>query len=157
RDPKINLYDAVTQHIEAEQKASRRVAVAAYSPGSLDRLSHLLADHGLSRRRTVASMEDLEGLPRGVTGLAVLPLERGFTTGDFAFIAEQDILGDRLARPARARRRPEQFLTDLAAFSEGDFLVHVDHGIGKYDGLATLDVGGAPHDCLRLIYEGGDK
>ena len=36
-------------------------------------------------------------------------------------------------------------------------MVHVDHGIGRYDGLETLQVTGAPHDCLRLIYEGGDK
>ena len=36
-------------------------------------------------------------------------------------------------------------------------MVHADHGIGRYDGLVTLEVGGAPHDCLRLIYAGGDK
>ena len=36
-------------------------------------------------------------------------------------------------------------------------MVHNDHGIGRYDGLVTLELGGAPHDCLRLIYQGGDK
>jgi transcription-repair coupling factor (superfamily II helicase) len=35
--------------------------------------------------------------------------------------------------------------------------VHIEHGIGRYDGLVTLDVGGAPHDCLRVLYAGGDK
>jgi transcription-repair coupling factor (superfamily II helicase) len=74
-----------------------------------------------------------------------------------AVIAEADIVGDRLARPAKKRKRPDQFLAELANFAEGDFVVHVDHGIGRYDGLATLDVGGAPHDCLRVIYDGGDK
>src|SRR5690606_22377333 len=42
-------------------------------------------------------------------------------------------------------------------FSAGDFVVHADHGIGRYEGLETLDVGGAPHDCLRLTYAGNDK
>jgi transcription-repair coupling factor (superfamily II helicase) len=36
-------------------------------------------------------------------------------------------------------------------------VVHVDHGIGRYEGLEALEVAGAPHDCLRLLYEGGDK
>ena len=36
-------------------------------------------------------------------------------------------------------------------------MVHVDHGIGRYDGLVTLEVAGAPHDCLRVLYDGGDK
>jgi transcription-repair coupling factor (superfamily II helicase) len=36
-------------------------------------------------------------------------------------------------------------------------VVHVDHGIGRYEGLETLDVTGAPHDCLKVVYDGGDK
>ena len=36
-------------------------------------------------------------------------------------------------------------------------MVHQDYGIGRYDGLETLNVGQAPHDCLRLIYDGQEK
>ena len=36
-------------------------------------------------------------------------------------------------------------------------MVHAEHGIARFEGLETLQVGGAPHDCLRLIYAGGDK
>ena len=72
-------------------------------------------------------------------------------------VSEQDILGERLARPAAKRRRPENFLTEVSALYEGDLVVHVEHGIGRYEGLATLEVGGAPHDCLRVVYHGGDK
>src|SRR5205085_9877273 len=39
----------------------------------------------------------------------------------------------------------------------GDLVVHADHGIGRYDALETIDVAGAPHDCVRLIYAGDDK
>ena len=39
----------------------------------------------------------------------------------------------------------------------GDLVVHADHGIGRYEGLETLAVGGAPHDCLRIVYAQGDK
>ena len=36
-------------------------------------------------------------------------------------------------------------------------MVHAEHGIGRFEGLVTLEIGGAPHDCLKLIYQGGDK
>jgi transcription-repair coupling factor (superfamily II helicase) len=131
--------------------------IAGYTAGSLDRLSHLLRDHGIDRQHALAQWSDLSALPLGHVGLVALPLDAGFETGDVAVIAEADIVGDRLARPAKKRKRSDQFLAELANFAEGDFVVHVDHGIGRYDGLATLEVGGAPHDCLRIIYDGGDK
>ena len=49
-------------------------------------------------------------------------------------IAEQDVLGDRLIRPARRRKRAENFLTEAAGLTPGDLVVHVDHGIGRYSG-----------------------
>ena len=45
----------------------------------------------------------------------------------------------------------------MSALNTGDLVVHVDHGIARYDGLHTLDVSGAAHDCLQLTYSGGDK
>ncbi len=153
----VNLYDAVRTHIEALQRSGRRVAIAGYTAGSLDRLGHLLAEHGLTRQRPIAAWSELDGLPRDMVAMLALPLDRGFETDELAIVAEPDIVGDRLARPAKKRKRPDQFLAELANFSDGDCVVHVDHGIGRYDGLATLDVGGAAHDCLRVLYDGGDK
>jgi len=153
----VNVFDALRGQIADLQQGGRRVVVAGYTAGSLDRLGHLLRDHGIERQRPLAEWAELGALPRDHIGLVTLPLDAGFDTGETAVIAEADIVGDRLARPARKRRRPDQFLAELANFAEGDFVVHVDHGIGRYDGLVTLDVGGAPHDCLRIIYDGGDK
>jgi transcription-repair coupling factor (superfamily II helicase) len=155
--PGVNVYDMLRGHIATLQEGGRRVAVAGYTAGSLDRLGHLLRDHGIDRQRPITAWTELENLPTDYVGLVTLPLDAGFETSDLAIIAEADIVGDRLARPARKRKRPDQFLAELANFTEGDFVVHVDHGIGRYDGLVTLEVGGAPHDCLRMLYDGGDK
>ncbi|MEA2781890.1 MAG: hypothetical protein QOK29_3434 [Rhodospirillaceae bacterium] len=155
--PEVNLYDAVRDRVAEQQAAGRRVLIAAVTTGSRDRLEHVLADHGLVRRRVVEDWPTALSLPRDMAGFAVLGLEYGFTTADLAVIAEQDILGDRMSRPARKRAKADRFLTELASFAEGDFVVHVDHGVGRYQGLETLDVGGAPHDCLKVIYEGNDK
>src|SRR5262249_30590746 len=89
--------------------------------------------------------------------LAVLGLEAGFETVDVALISEQDILGDRLVRPRRAAKRAENFIAEVTSLAAGDLVVHVDHGIGRFIGLKSIDAAGAPHDCLEIHYAGGDK
>ncbi len=157
-DPKGNIYDAVRQHIVALQGEGRRVVVAAYTGGSRDRLAGLLRDHGLAAVHSVDGWDEAQALPAAATAFAAVSIERGFVAPGLAVLSEQDILGERMARPRRARkRRAEQFVADISALGEGDLVVHVEHGIGRYDGLETLQVGGAPHDCLRVVYDGGDK
>jgi transcription-repair coupling factor (superfamily II helicase) len=151
----VNLFDAVAAHIQAERAAGRQVLIAAASEGSLERLRLVLADHGVSALRRVARWAEVDEASE--TALAVLPLDHGFVTARHCVLAEPDIFGDRLARPVRRRRRADQFIAEIAALAEGDLVVHNDHGIGRYDGLITLEISGAPHDCLRLIYQGGDK
>ena len=151
------LYDRVLERIREERTKGRRAIVAGYSPGSLERLTGLLKDRGLEHMARVESLEEARALPIDTLAVTVLGLERGFGTQDLTVIAEQDILGERLARPAAGRKRPENFLTEVSTLQENDLVVHVEHGIGRYEGLQTLDVSGAPHDCLRLVYHGGDK
>src|SRR5262249_5538971 len=155
--PGANLFEAVRDRVTAEAGEGRRILINGYSAGSLDRLAHLLAEHGLDRQVRLKRWADLPRLTGGAAGLAVLPLEHGFTFEDVVVHTEQDIPGERLARGQRKRRRSDRFLAELASLSEGDLVVHVEHGIGRYDGLITLEVDSAPHDCLRLIYEGNDK
>jgi transcription-repair coupling factor (superfamily II helicase) len=73
-------------------------------------------------------------------------------------IGEQDLLGERLTRrQARRAKAADKFIQDVGTLGEGDLVVHAEHGIGRFDGLVTLELGGAPHDCLKLLYAGGDK
>jgi transcription-repair coupling factor (superfamily II helicase) len=99
----------------------------------------------------------VQRLPQGVVALAIVGVERGFVADGIALVGEQDLLGERIARPPRRRKRADQFIADATEIAEGDLVVHQDHGIGRYDGLETIAVNGAPHECLRLIYDGGDK
>ena len=156
-NPQRNLFEAVRDALREEETAGRHVAVAAYSAGSAERLKTLLAERGLTELQRVETWRGLTTLPSGAVGLFVLGIETGYTTPGFTLVTEQDILGDRLARPARRRQNVEQFITEVSTLLVGDLVVHVDHGIGRYDGLVTLDVAGAPHDCLRILYAGDDK
>jgi transcription-repair coupling factor (superfamily II helicase) len=152
-----NVYDAVKLHIDALIAAKKKVAIACWSEGSAERLATILRDHGVS---PIAPAEDgsaLAARDATMVSVIVLPLEEGFETPDLAIISEQDILGDRLVRRAKKARKATDIFTELQSLSPGDLLVHVDHGIGRFDGLKTLDVQGAPHDCLLLFYANNDR
>ena len=156
-DPKVALFEAVRDYLEAERKSGRKTAIAAFSEGSAERLLGVLRERGVTDLRRVADGGALTALPGSSVGLAVLPLEQGFATDALVLLGEQDILGDRLARTPRRRRNLDQFIAEATNLSPGDLVVHADHGIGRYDALETFDVAGAPHDCLRVLYAGDDK
>jgi len=155
--PGENLFAAVGAHAGERMAAGKRVVLAARTLGSRDRLGGLIRDHGSAPVETVEAWSDLAKAHPSALALVALGLERGFENADMAVIAEQDVLGDRLARPPKKKRKAESFIRDAGALTEGDLVVHVDHGIGRYDGLETLTVGGAPHDCVRVVYAGEDK
>jgi transcription-repair coupling factor (superfamily II helicase) len=156
-DPKINLFEAVRDYLDAERKSGKRVAIAAYSAGSADRLATVLRERGLTDLRPVADGAALEMLPRSAVGLAILPVEQGFATDSLVVLGEQDILGDRLARVPRRRRNLDEFIAEATSLAAGDLVVHEEHGIGRYEGLETIEVAGAPHDCLKVLYAGDDR
>ena len=156
-DPDKNVFDAVVAHISGLQKQHKRVIVACWTPGARERMSKLLGEHGLKKSAKVDAFTDALALPGGTAALAVLGLERGFETPEFAVIGEQDILGDRLVRQRRKQRRAADVLSEAASLSAGDLVVHADHGIGRFHGLKTIEALGHSHDCLELHYAGGDK
>ena len=150
----INLFSALKDHIEA--KEDHAVIVASYSDGARERLQGLLADEGLITTTLIQTARDVPDGKGGVY-LAVWPLEHGFEGPDWTVISEQDVLGDRLIRAPKRKRRAENFLTEAQSLSVGDLVVHVDHGVGKFNGLETVTAMGAPHECLALEYAGGDR
>ena len=151
-----NVFAAFGEHAKALAARGHRPVLAAWTRGSRERLGNLLRENGIACE-PVEDLLQVQKLAKGAVGLAVLGLERGFIAPDLLVAGEQDLLGERIARPPRRRRRADQFIADATEIAEGDLVVHQDHGIGRYDGLETIEVSGAPHECLRLIYDGGDK
>ena len=152
----VNLFAAVARHAERLKGEGKRVLFASWSDGSSERLAAMLSDHGLQHVLPVRDWDDVQVAPRDVYLRAVLPVEHGFVTDDVAVVSETDILGDRLARPKK-KRRASNFLAEASALTAGDLVVHLDHGIGRYEGLQTLTIQDAPHDCLELLYAGDSK
>ena len=116
----------------------------------------MLGDHGLKDIAFAPYWQAAKAANPKTPIRAILPLEHGFETDNLAVISETDILGDRLARPKR-KRRAANFLAEASSLTPGDLVVHIDHGIGRYVGLKTLEVQDAPHDCLEIHYAGDYK
>jgi len=152
-----NVYEAVVAHIARVRKDGRKPVLASYSIGARERLSGLLADHGLKGAKAAESWQEALGVADRGVALIVLPLDHGFAAPDVALLTEQDMLGDRLVRRQKRRKSADAFLAELATLSPGDLVVHADHGIGRYTGLTSIPVGNSPHDCVALEYAGGDK
>ncbi|MDU9003224.1 transcription-repair coupling factor [Sedimentitalea todarodis] len=144
----ISLFGALADHIRARMQTGP-VVIASYSEGARERLSGLIEDEGLAETIAIPNASRIG--KRGLH-LAVWALENGFETANLTVIAEQDVLGDRLIRTARKRRKAENFLTETQSLSPGDLVVHVDHGIGRYQGMEVITAAGAAHECLLLDY-----
>ncbi|MCA0872154.1 transcription-repair coupling factor [Seohaeicola saemankumensis] len=144
----ISLFGALADHLKARMDKGP-VLVASYSEGARERLSGLIEDEGLSETIPVT---DATRIGKRGLHLAVWALEHGFETPDLTVIAEQDVLGDRLIRAPKKRRKAENFLTETQSLSPGDLVVHVDHGIGRYHGLEVITAAGAAHECISLEY-----
>jgi transcription-repair coupling factor (superfamily II helicase) len=158
RARKDNVYEAVGKYLKEQAKAGLKPIIASYSKGARERLAGLLSDHGAPKLKPADGWQQAQGIATGGTAaMVVLPIEHGFTAPDVLLLSEQDILGDRLVRRRKSKKSADAFLAEMQAMAVGDYVVHIEHGIGRYEGLASIPVGTSPHDCVALSYAGGDK
>ena len=155
--PGANAFEQLRAQTKRWSDQDRRIVIAAWTAGSRERLAHLLREHAFAGAAVQDDWPAVRRLPVGSISIVTLGLERGFVADKLAVVGEQDLLGERISRPPRRRKRADQFIAEATEIAEGDLVVHQEYGIGRYDGLATLHVTGAPHDCLRLIYDGDEK
>jgi len=151
-------------------------ALCVDSAGRRETIAELLADYHLKPDAIFDTWQDwlhsvallpspdrptADGKPGGHHfALVVAPLSGGFQAppAGLAVLTENDLYPAQAGRPPRARRRHEQssnidaMVRDLAELHVGDPVVHVQHGIGRYHGLVSMDLGEGPIELLHLEY-----
>ena len=153
-----NVYEAAATYLTGQAKLGRKAIIAAYTIGSRARLASILGEAVRPAPVIADTWQEALGLAaRGAPVAVVLPLETGFSSETLEVVTEQDILGDRLVRRKKRKKSADAFLAELSALTPGDLVVHMEHGIGRYEGLQSVPVGKSPHDCVMLVYAGGDK
>jgi transcription-repair coupling factor (superfamily II helicase) len=129
-----------------------RIILVASSQGQADRTRDILQEGGiiapLIAHREIFSYE-------GVVSVSIGCLSSGFFAPGLLVLTEKELFGERPGyRPIR-KSRVSKLLTSLDDLRPGDFVVHKDHGIGKFHGLYTQTTEGVKEDLLRIEYEGG--
>ncbi|AVP98433.1 transcription-repair coupling factor [Ahniella affigens] len=137
-----------------------RVLIAADSAGRREALLDLLASFGIKPEVCGDWQQFRSGQQR--FAMTVAPLDDGFSITEPAItvLTERQLYGERVSqsrRRKRAGRDPETIIRDLGELTIGAPIVHEDHGVGRYLGLITLDVGGEVGEFLAIEYAKGDK
>ena len=164
------LYDRLSRHGEGtlmkrfldwrqdESLVGRDLILVCRSHSQVERLSDLLTERQVDVR-IISRLVQADGRGSGQLLLMVGGLSAGFTPDRpaFSLVTEDEVFG----APRIVRKRPSASMSAMLAaldeLNEGDLVVHVDHGVGRYEGLVTLAVGPSEGDFLHLTYAGGDK
>jgi len=149
----------LAERIQEWTEQGLRVSLVSRTRHQADRLVDLLHGHGLG--------------PSALDDVRLGELRDGFVAWSegIAYVTEEEIFGPRVRQrrsKRQTRRQQQRFLEDLRELSPGDFVVHVDHGIGKYLGLKHKALSLTAMDRLHgraaqtvevmvVEYSGGDK
>lgn len=134
----------------AEYKKLKRI-IACYSEGSRERLFSLMSEYGIPDLSFAENWSEALEKAKHKVVLVIMPLEHGFRGEGLCLVSEADILGERQNRKAK-KASSKDFIADVSALAIGELVVHIEHGIGKFLGLENITAGGAPHDCLKILY-----
>jgi transcription-repair coupling factor (superfamily II helicase) len=146
-DPVVGDAEALARRLRALAEDGYRIVLAAEGTGSAQRLRDILAAEGI---------DAADGAPApGAVRLLVAPLERGVVLpgARLALVAEADLTGRRrVHRRARGARRGQDYYD---ALEPGDYVVHHQHGVGRYLEMKPLTMGGVERDYLWLEFKDG--
>ncbi len=139
------------------KEAEYKILFAAGDQGRAERMKQVLSDYDIEAAITSADAVPHHGQALITVGHMTagfeLPLQR------LIVVTEEEVFTKKSRRPKRSRQKLSN-AERIKSYSElkvGDWVVHINHGIGKYLGIDTLDIGGIHKDYLHITYAGDDK
>ena len=139
----------------------KRVTFVCSGEECLQRMGHLLLRYDLPARKANGAF--LDGIVAEDT-TAGLFLQEGQISGGFhlpgmklVLLSEAEIFGKKVFRRRVRPAREGYFLKSFGELTEGNFIVHAEHGIGRYGGLQKLKAGGIENDFLLIGYQDQDR
>ena len=149
-------FDDLVHEIKNYRKRQYRVVCVASTGERCARLAELFEEKGIS----TISCDGLESVPEaGTICMAEGELSSGFQCTDIKLLVltEAEIYGRRKKRRRFASVEEGARIASYTDLSPGDYVVHVNHGVGKYGGVQTLEVAGVQRDYLLVQYAGEDR
>ena len=156
--------DAFIEHVGSWTRRGQKLVI---STSHARRVREILADGDVRHVHLLDAINEVED-----GAILILPqrLTAGFALGEVLVLTDSEIFGwqptqSQLNTKRRGKKRDDKkkwsekssALTDLADLREGDFVVHINHGIARYGGVTRREVAGALNDYLQLEYDGEDR
>ena len=143
---------------EFSQNQNKKKIICCYTDGSLDRMHNILKENKIEPLVVVTNWQEAEKeSAKGKIALIRLEMQHGFNAKDYFIVTEQDLWGERKHLRNQKKVSAENLISDISSLNIGEYVVHIEHGIGRFEGLENIVTDGAAHDCLKLIYANGDK
>ncbi len=149
------VYDDLAESFEKNK--DKKKIICCYTEGSLDRMAGTLKEHHFNIVVADSWAKALKESGKGQISLVLLELQHGFSSKDYFIVSEQDIWGERKNFTHRKKVSADNLISDISSLNIGEYVVHIEHGIGRFEGLENIVTDGAAHDCLKLIYANNDK
>ncbi|HEX7489855.1 MAG TPA: CarD family transcriptional regulator, partial [Anaeromyxobacteraceae bacterium] len=151
----------LTRRLEEWRKRGIAAVVACSSRSAADRLRRLLEDRRMAARWHDGALGEPARLydPGVHAHLLLGDLSSGFVdeAARLALLSDEEIFGRRVRKRARATKLENTFAVAFRELNEGDLVVHVEHGIARYQGLTKMQIRGVEGDFLVLAYDGADR
>jgi transcription-repair coupling factor (superfamily II helicase) len=161
RRQKEGLLTPLVDRIHDLQELDHRIVITCRSPRHLHNLQEILGQHGLNVQAGElpftgqdAAAGQVTLLPEALSQGFDLPLEK------IHFFSEGELFGEKQFGPRRPRRRPHPAAGEAVSFdqlSTGELVVHATHGIGIYQGIVNMSLGGISNDFLHIEFKDQDK
>ncbi|PQM63831.1 MAG: transcription-repair coupling factor [Rhodobacteraceae bacterium] len=150
-----SLFSSVIDHIHYK-KGYSNIIITGFSIGSIERLISILKEYGLE------AVDELKNFNRvfqvnNKVFYSFANFDAGFEMDNFLIITEQDILGGELRKKEKKSKKPTSIFEDLKSIREGDLVVHIDFGIGRFLGLKNIEINKIKNDFLEIEYDNSDK
>jgi transcription-repair coupling factor (superfamily II helicase) len=158
----VELFDQWVDAIRSVlKKEEGSVAILAHHEEQLDRISNLLSHRGLAPQRRESLLRDiLAGKTESgsiALGLGDIQSHVWLQDTNTLVLPEHALFGVKKRRPKPPSAKLQNYLSSFRDLKPGDLVVHVQHGIGRYTGMMTMNVAGLTNDFLVIEYSGNDK
>ena len=140
------------------ERSGKRVLICAESPGRRETMQQFFNEYDFKATPCASFADFVTGKDKVMFGIS--PVQKGFSLGyifgDLAFVTETELYANSGRRAGRKRTEAvahiESIVRDLSELKIGDPVVHANHGIGRYRGLVTVDLGEGETEFLHLQY-----
>ncbi|GGK32071.1 transcription-repair-coupling factor [Caldalkalibacillus thermarum] len=150
-------FPVLQTEINRWQKNRDRIVFLAGDSERVERMLRILDDFQIEARKLKGDAALVEGIPQVVVGR----IQSGFElpTHRLVVVTENELFAQQKKRKPRTQTQVSNVerIKSYTDLNEGDYVVHVNHGIGRYVGLKTLEINGAHKDYLHIQYAGDDK